>query len=346
MRAPTRGITALLGPSGCGKSTLLRIVAGLEKPRWGVIRNGDTVWFDAARGIHVPPQRRRVGLVFQDYALFSHLNVERNVGYGLHRSERCLRVPAWLGRLHIPGLARRYPAELSGGQRQRAALARALAPEPDLLLLDEPFSAVDSALREHLREQLRETVADLERPVILVTHDLKDARCLADQVGIMVNGRLERLGPTTEVFNNPGTRQVAEVLGWRNFLPIRRIQGCRVGGAWGELELEQMPAPDTGWLGIRSEHLRIAAVPDSGIAARVLRIVDLGAIRSLDCQLQDGSRVKLERPWDEPLPETGSHVRIVAERGHLAPLSSAGGKPLAVGGDIREAMGEPASVPG
>jgi molybdate transport system ATP-binding protein len=333
-RLPDKGVTALLGPSGSGKSTVLRMIAGLERPLEGSIRCGDELWFDAGRRIHLPPQRRRVGFVFQDYALFAHLTVAENVGYGLPRASRAPQVKRWLERLHLTPYAQRYPHQLSGGQRQRVALARALAPEPDVLLLDEPFSAVDANLRHHLREELLDTVSVLQRPVVLVTHDLDDARYLADRVGVIVDGALLRCGKTLDVFADPGSRAVALVLGWRNFLPVRSIAGRRVAGGWGELDLEQEPSVDTAWLGIRPEHVQMGR---EGLSARIERITELGAVRGVTCRLQDGTAVHLQRPWDAPLPAPGEGVRLRLPPAQLRALPESGTM-RASGGDSAPAV--------
>ena len=311
------GVTVLLGPSGSGKTTLLRVLAGLERPRHGRIVVKDTVWFDAEKKIDLPASQRRVGFVFQDYALFPHMTVAGNVGYGVARAQRPPRVAQWLARLHLTPFAGRYPHQLSGGQRQRVALARALASQPQVLLLDEPFSAVDSSLRRQLRDQLLNAVTGLDYPVLLVTHDLEEARYLATRVGVMVNGALPRLGTAADVFANPGSREVAQVLGWCNFLPVQRLIGPRVTGSWGEVLLEQEPSVDTGWLSIRPEHIRLALPEQPGLLARISGIIELGAVRALNCHLADGTSVTLHRPWDEPLPAPGSQVRLHLPLQHL-----------------------------
>lgn len=308
---PAGGVTALLGPSGSGKSTLLRLIAGLERPQAGRIRHGDTLWFDSDRAIHLPPRRRRVGFVFQDYALFDHLTVTANVGYGLPRAQRAVAVGRWLERLDLSACARRYPHQLSGGQRQRVALARALAPKPEVLLLDEPFSAVDGPLRQTLRAELQQVLAGAARSVVLVSHDLEDARHLADQVGVLVDGRLERFGSTVEVFAHPGSGAAARVLGWCNLLAVQSSAGPHVTGAWGEVTLDCTPPAGTAWLGVRPEHLRVDRPGRVGLSARIDRIIECGAVRSIQCRLADDSRVEVHRPWDEPLPAPGEAVTLV-----------------------------------
>ncbi len=310
LHLPPRGITALLGPSGSGKSSVLRMLAGLDRPHAGHITQGDTIWYDQQKKIFLPPQQRRIGMVFQDYALFSHLSVADNVGYGLPRTGRRAHVEQWLKRLHLDKHAEHYPTQLSGGQRQRVALARALATDPDMLLLDEPFSAIDVSLRQNLRYQLKTLVADTNCPVVIVSHHLEDALLLADQVGVMIDGHILQFGATQDVFMRPNCRHVAQVLGWHNFLPVRSIAGHTVSGAWGELFMNNEADVATAWIGIRPEHLRIATAEQAGVAATVMAIHQLGAIRAVQCGLKDGTQVEMHTPWDAPVPVAGSAVRL------------------------------------
>jgi molybdate transport system ATP-binding protein len=196
------GITVLFGPSGSGKTTVLRCIAGLETPEVGSIRCGEEVWFDAQSRVSLDPRARGVGLVFQDYALFPHLTVEENVGFGLTRitkAERRERVREALERFDVAAQARQRPRQLSGGQAQRVALARALVLRPRVLCLDEPFAALDAPLRARLREELREHVARLAIPVLLVTHEREEATSLAERVLVMANGRVVASGAPREV---------------------------------------------------------------------------------------------------------------------------------------------------
>jgi len=206
---------ALVGPSGAGKSSVLRAVAGLLRPERGVVTFGGVTWLDRERGVDVPPERRRVGLVFQEYALFPHLDVRSNVAFGAR--ERAV-VGGLLERLRIGHLARARPTELSGGERQRVALARALAREPDVLLLDEPLSALDAHTRRTVRAELHELLGELRMPTLLVTHDFEDAATLADRVGVLVGGRVLQLGTPQELVSTPSDPFVASFTG-ANLLP-------------------------------------------------------------------------------------------------------------------------------
>jgi molybdate transport system ATP-binding protein len=210
---------ALVGPSGAGKTTVLRAVAGLVRPEDGSIAIGDEVWFDAALRIDRPPEERAVGFVFQDYALFPHLSVRRNVAFGGKA-----RVDELLERFGIAQLARARPRELSGGERQRVGLARALAREPEVLLLDEPLSALDAHTRAAVRLELQGILRDLGLPTLLVTHDFEDAAALADRVGVVLDGRLLQIGHAGELVAAPADPFVASLTGG-NLLPGRARAG-------------------------------------------------------------------------------------------------------------------------
>jgi molybdate transport system ATP-binding protein len=204
-----RGETfALAGPSGAGKSTALRAIAGLIRPSRGSIAAGDSRWFDAEQGIDMPPDRRSVGLVFQDYALFPHLSVAANVAYGSRNG-----VADLLERLGIAALADERPGRLSGGERQRVALARALARDPAVLLLDEPLAALDAHTRSRVRGELRAYLSEAGLPTIVVTHDFTDAAALADRIGVLVEGRVVQIGTAEELIAAPASPFVAELAG-------------------------------------------------------------------------------------------------------------------------------------
>jgi molybdate transport system ATP-binding protein len=201
---------ALVGPSGAGKSSLLRAIAGLLRPERGRIAVDGVAWLDTGSGLDLPPERRSVGLVFQEYALFPHLSVRANVAFGANRADLVGEV---MDRLRISQLGDERPGRLSGGERQRVALARALAREPRVLLLDEPLAALDAHTRDAVRGELRELLAGLRLPTILVTHDFEDAAALADRVGVLVDGRLLQVGTASELVASPADPFVARFTG-------------------------------------------------------------------------------------------------------------------------------------
>ncbi len=225
-------ILVLFGPSGAGKSQTLQAIAGLVTPDEGEIVLDGQLFFRRARPgprVNLPARRRGIGYLFQHYALFPHLTALENVGYALpRRAEARARAMELLRQMHLEHVAGRYPHELSGGQQQRVALARALARDPQLLLLDEPFSALDGALRERLQDDLRDLQRDRALVVICVTHNLEDVFAVGDRIAVMREGRIEQVGPVGEVFRRPATREAAEVLGIRNLF---RGQVVESGGA-------------------------------------------------------------------------------------------------------------------
>ena len=207
----------LLGPSGCGKTTLLRVIAGLAAQDQGtVVMSGR----DISR---LPPGQRDYGIVFQSYALFPNLSVSDNVGYGLRtdRAAKARRVDELLDLVGLPGQARKLPSQLSGGQQQRVALARALATSPSLLLLDEPLSALDAQVREHLRRELRTLQQRLGITTVMVTHDQEEALALADTIAVMRDGRIEQVGAPEQIYREPASRFVADFVGRANWLPLQ-----------------------------------------------------------------------------------------------------------------------------
>ncbi|NET35124.1 MAG: ABC transporter ATP-binding protein [Cyanothece sp. SIO1E1] len=219
-------LLGLLGPSGCGKTTLLRLIAGFERPQSGTIEiAGHTV---AGSGCWVSPEKRGIGMVFQDYALFPHLSVAQNVAFGLPGSGRKMtpttrqRVAEVLALVGLEGLENRYPHELSGGQQQRIALARALAPNPNLVLLDEPLSNLDVQVRLRLRQELRDILKAAGTTAVFVTHDQEEALSISDSIAVMCKGCLEQLGTPEEIYAAPASRFVAEFVTQANFLPAQR----------------------------------------------------------------------------------------------------------------------------
>lgn len=223
--------TVLFGASGSGKTTVLRCLAGLERPETGIIQFGDQVWFDGRREVFVRPRDRGIGFVPQEYALFPHLSVARNIGYALRgqtgreRRAELDRTMEWLG---LEGLEQRYPAELSGGQRQRVALARALIRRPRLLLLDEPLSALDGPTRLRLRAELRRLLKALGIPTLLVTHERTEALALGDHLVVLEGGKLIQQGPVHEVFSRPANLAVADAVAMETVQPGRVLE-CAEG---------------------------------------------------------------------------------------------------------------------
>jgi ABC-type Fe3+/spermidine/putrescine transport system ATPase subunit len=223
LTVPAGAFVAVLGPSGCGKTTTLRMVAGFEMPSAGEIRIGGVTVSAPARSLLVPAEDRRIGMVFQSYAVWPHMTVAENVGYplrlrGVPPGERARRVEQWLELVRLPGLGPRYPHQLSGGQQQRVALARALAGEPAVLLLDEPLSNLDARLRQEMRVELKAIQRRVGAAILYVTHDQDEALALADRVAVMGAGRLHQVDRPEVVYADPADRFVAEFLGYAGFL--------------------------------------------------------------------------------------------------------------------------------
>ncbi|MDA1127312.1 MAG: ABC transporter ATP-binding protein [Chloroflexi bacterium] len=247
LTVPEGQVLALLGPSGCGKTTALRLIAGFEEPDQGVIAiAGRTV---SGAGVSAPPERRRVGMVFQEGALFPHLSVEQNIAYGLSKDQkngtgRETRVGEILELIGLRDQRNRMPHELSGGQQQRVALGRALAPQPEILLLDEPFSNLDPKLREQVRRDVLAIIKASHSTAIFVTHDQEEALFVGDVVAVMNGGQVEQTGSPEEIFHHPATKFVAQFIGMVDFLPARHDDGklhTEIGSVeWPELKLEEL----------------------------------------------------------------------------------------------------------
>lgn len=256
----------VFGPSGAGKSLTLRAIAGLVRPAAGHVRIGDRWLDDSNRRLHLPPQQRRVGYVPQQYALFPHLTLRENIAYGLHawpRPMRQARLDELLEQMRLTDRADRRPSELSGGQQQRAALARALAPSPDILLMDEPFAALEESLRLELREEVRRLQSQDQIPVLLVTHNLEEAYSLAQRLVVVVAGVVVQSGLRDEVFRHPATPEVARLMGMTNLVEARveGVDGDETVVVWQGARLR---APRSRFhpgqrvrLGIRPEELMI-----------------------------------------------------------------------------------------
>jgi molybdate transport system ATP-binding protein len=247
------GVAVLFGPSGAGKTLTLQCLAGLIRPHAGRIVVDGHVFFDSATGVNVPAQERRIGYVFQGYALFPHLTVADNVGFGLRdrpRAERTRRVGATLDKLGLADLGRRYPRDLSGGQRQRVALGRALAIDPALLLLDEPLSALDAPLRRALRDDLRALLSDVGTAAVVVTHDFTEAYRLADRIVVYDAGRVVQAAPRAELLWQPASESVARIMGIPNVLRGTVIKSTpdRIQLRWRGQNLEAVNSPSRSYL--------------------------------------------------------------------------------------------------
>jgi molybdate transport system ATP-binding protein len=220
-------VTVLFGPSGAGKTTILRCLAGLLRPDEGQIRFGEQTWSNAAEGLFLPPRKRRIGFVPQQYALFPHLSVEKNLAYGLQaldRIERPARVAEMISWLGLTGLEKRLPRELSGGQQQRVALGRAVARRPALLLLDEPLAALDAPTRARLRGELRQLLKQAGIPTVLVTHDRADALAIGDELVVTDSGKIVQQGNPSEVFSRPANLSVAGIVAVETVRPGKVLQ--------------------------------------------------------------------------------------------------------------------------
>ena len=308
-------LVALLGPSGCGKTTLLRLVAGFERPDAGEVRLLDRTV--AGGATWVPPEKRRVGMVFQDYALFPHLTVAENVGFGVLRRERGRRVPELLEIVGLDLLGSRFPHELSGGQQQRVALARALAPSPEIVLLDEPWSNIDPLLRGTMRDELAAILRGIGVTVVLVTHDREEAFSLADRIALMRDGTIVQEGSPEELYLAPADRWTAEFVGAGNFLP-GRVDGGMVETLLGRFAVftEDAPPGHVEAL-IRPELLELAVDPDGAgeVVAREFRGHDVFYRVRLD-----GALLVSQRPSNEVVP-LGARVAVRPHAARVAVFS-------------------------
>ena len=307
--APHR-VVALLGPSGCGKTTLLRTLAGLEQPDRGSIEvSGEVV---VGPSVWVAPERRRIGMVFQDWALFPHLDVAGNVGYGLPRKERTAeRIEAALEIVDLGGLAKRQPGTLSGGQQQRVALARAIAPEPAVLLLDEPFSNLDSSLRVQVRSEIHQLLVELGVTTVFVTHDQEEAFVLGDEVAVMSEGQIVQQATPADLYAHPATPWVAGFVGDANLL-AGSAEGREARTAIGVVPLL---ATDHGPVTVllRPEDLRLTSGGDS--------VVEL-------IEYYGHDTVYLVQPAEGPRMRVRAGAAPQHRRGDLVTITYAG--PLAV----------------
>ena len=309
-------ILCLLGPSGCGKTTMLRLIAGFETPDAGTIHIGDRLVYGP--GANVSPDRRRVGMVFQEGALFPHLTVAQNVAFGLEKGKRRkAQVAEALQLVNLEGYDGRYPHQLSGGQQQRVALARALAPEPDLVLMDEPFSSLDTGLRSQLRTEVRAILKEREATVVCVTHDQEEAMQLGDRIAVMNEGRIEQLGTPEQVFNHPDTLFAAEFFGTSDFIPAWR-DGAQLVSEVGRvpwLETWTLASPGSGELQVMVRPDCLDMDRDAGGNGVVSRREYLGAFNIYSVELSSGRRVRVMKSHVAHF-EPGEPVRIFLRQGH------------------------------
>jgi molybdate transport system ATP-binding protein len=268
-------IMVLFGPSGSGKTTILRCLAGLERPDEGFIRFDDETWFDRSAGIHLPPQRRRLGYVSQEYGLFPHLTVAENIRFGMPagRRDADARIASILRTVHMDDMAGRRPAQLSGGERQRVALARVLARDPRLILLDEPLAALDLPLRDPMRRELRGFLRSIDVPSVIVTHDRVDALTIGDRMAVLAGGAIRQVGSIDEVFSRPVDVAVAASVGVESVIPGEIVESAdglvtvRVGAACIRAAHADLASASV-FACIRAEDVMIETAAHDGVSAR------------------------------------------------------------------------------
>ncbi|MEM9223117.1 MAG: ABC transporter ATP-binding protein [Pseudomonadota bacterium] len=328
--AADREFVALLGPSGCGKSTLLRLVAGFERLDGGEIRiGGETV---SGGDVHVPTERRRLGMVFQSYALWPHMNVTENVAFalkvqGVPPEERRARVARALKTVDLSDYAERRPAELSGGQRQRVALARTLATEPRVVLLDEPLANLDANLREAMQEEFRRFHSESAATMVFVTHDQAEALALADRVAVMMEGVLRQVDRPKALYDQPADPEVARFIGRGSILPVDcvgvsngratvDVAGTRIG-----LRADPQAVEGRTSICVRPEHCRVVAAgergePGEGFPARAKVVRFTGPTQVVTAILEDGSETEVLALADSDQHlEEGAALRIAVHDG-------------------------------
>ena len=296
------GVVTLLGPSGCGKTTALRVIAGFESGGGSIEIHGRRVLDDH---IFIPPEKRKVGMVFQDYALFPHMTVAANVAYGLPKGDRTRRVATVLELVGLIGLENRMPNELSGGQQQRVALARALAPEPEVILLDEPFSNLDASLRDRVRRELRAILTEARTTAVFVTHDQEEALATSDIVAIMKEGKILQADAPAELYSNPSDPWIAEFLGDADVIESVARNGrvdTPVGGFDTDLDGKVSVI-------IRPENLQISLgeTPNAVVAGTEF----FGHDQLVTLALHGGTRVRA-RLGPRPVYKTGDSCRVRA----------------------------------
>ena len=306
----------LLGPSGCGKTTLLRLIAGFELPSAGELRLSGRDITD------LPPNRRRVNTVFQNYALFPHLTVAENIGFGLKmlgrpKAEIEARTREMIAMVQLDALADRRPDQMSGGQKQRVALARALAPSPEVLLLDEPLSALDLKLRKEMQAELKRLQGETGITFVFVTHDQEEALTMSDRIAVMSAGHVQQIGTPHAIYTRPVNRFVADFIGETNFLPARIANGIARLDVGGELALPTDLPAGAATVSIRPEHLSLAPRGEAGtLPATAAGTVYLGTDNHVHLTLGDGTPIVLRLPalqGTPPAPGTEVGLRVAPD---------------------------------
>ncbi len=318
-------ICCLLGPSGCGKTTALRAIAGFQPLQRGKISlAGDVI---STPQFHLEPERRQIGMVFQDYALFPHLNVRDNILFGIRSqstAEQRSTLKQLLGLIKLEQIAERYPHELSGGQQQRVALARALAPNPRLLLLDEPFSNLDVDLRRHLNLEVREIFKSFGITAILVTHDQEEAFAFSDHIGLLHEGRLQQWGTAFDLYHEPTNRFVANFIGQGSLLPGTVIDQTQISTELGTISGNRAYPWDPGTaveVLFRPDDITLNG--DSGIQAEITRKVFSGSATLYTLRLPSGREVESLLPSHRDY-QVGNKLTITSKVEHLIAFSSQG----------------------
>lgn len=256
-------IVGVLGASGAGKSMLLSCIAGLVKPDEGTIILNDKVFFDSSKKINLPPRDRKVGFIFQNYALFPHLTISENIGFGLgelDKDEKDSKVVQLMERFHLTEMGARYPSQISGGQQQRVALARGMAYDPEILLLDEPFSALDDYLRTHMMKETLEYLKEFQGSTLCVTHNMEEAYRLCEKIAVIKTGSLETFGQKEEIFQTPTSLETAKITGCKNLSPVKhKEQNILEVPQWGiELVTSQKIDKEVEFVGIRANYIKMA----------------------------------------------------------------------------------------
>jgi molybdate transport system permease protein len=331
---------AILGSSGAGKTMLLRCVAGLERPDRGQIQLADRILFDAGTRTDIPPRRRRIGMLFQQYALFPHRDISGNIGFGLRdvvAKDRAARVTELVKRTRLDGLQQRFPRELSGGEQQRAALARALAIEPEALLLDEPIAALDTHLRSQVEVLLQETFEKFQRPAVLVTHSMEEAYRLCTNLVVLSRGHVAASGDKQTIFRTPPTLEVAQLTGCKNFSRARLISDHLVEAVdWGcQLRVSHSISRAAAYIGIRAHHIDflessiLGSSSENAFPCRLINSQETPFRMTLFLRLDEGPgepdrphlqvevfKEKWERLREQPFPW---HVRLAPDSLFLVP---------------------------